>query len=273
MVVLRQGAGASAYVRLKIKDRNYVFKIDTGAARTEVSRSLAEALQLPKRGHSSAVSTLGCKTSVQHRVVSDWALGGKELAPMTIGAEKNLVGGPNIAGRPVAGLLGSDVLSRFAAVTLDFAHRRLVLGSSVPTGGQGIPMSVGHGKQGGAYETIRAVTDGTPADWLIDTGATYTLVAARTVAQLKLHRVGRSVTGLGASGCSARLDPVAINNWTAGSVRLPPTVALASTSPVVSKYGSTKIDGIIGADVLSHFHQVTLDFRTKRTLLGSVAPH
>jgi hypothetical protein len=56
--------------------------------------------------------------------VKEWSVGGVRLPPTTV-VEANLPFGNAYGG--VQGLLGSDMLSQFDVVTIDYAHSVLVL--------------------------------------------------------------------------------------------------------------------------------------------------
>jgi hypothetical protein len=57
------------------------------------------------------------------------------LPATTVFSAKTLLAGARLNDVPIGGLLGSDVLSRFGTVTLDFAGKRLILGGNAPNGG------------------------------------------------------------------------------------------------------------------------------------------
>jgi hypothetical protein len=136
------------FVRLTVKGHPYMFAVDTGAARTVVDATVAKALALPARGAAYSAVTIGCKTSVQLVAVSDWKLGEATLPAKTIVSAKTVFAGAMLNGIPIGGLLGSDVLSRFGTVTLDFAGQRLILRGKAPSDGRTIPVKVERYKDG-----------------------------------------------------------------------------------------------------------------------------
>lgn len=73
------------------------------------------------QGSSDVAITVSRVASVQ---VRRWSVGDVQLPPTAI-VEANLPFGGANGG--VQGLLGSDMLSRFDVVTIDYAHSRLVL--------------------------------------------------------------------------------------------------------------------------------------------------
>lgn len=52
------------FVRVTLNARPYIFKLDTGAARTVIAANVARALALPFRGGASSATTFGCTTKV-----------------------------------------------------------------------------------------------------------------------------------------------------------------------------------------------------------------
>ena len=157
-LVGRGPGGAGAFVRLTVKGRPYIFRVDTGAGRTVVDATVAQALALPDRGAAYSAPTFGCRTSAQPVAVSDWKLGYVTLPAGMVVSAKTVLAGAKLNGVPLGGLLGSDVLSRFGTVTVDFAGKRLILGGKAPRGG------AHHPGEGQAPENRRDLRDRTGRD-------------------------------------------------------------------------------------------------------------
>lgn len=268
-LVGRERGGAGAFVRLTVKDHPYFFRVDTGAARTVVDATVAKALAFPARGAPYSAPTFGCKASAQPVAVSDWTLGDATLVAATVVSAKTVLAGAKLNCVPVGGLLGSDVLSHFGSVTLDFAGKRLILGGKALSGGRTIPMKLEHPKTGGIFVTVRATIRGKPARYVVDTGSTNSVIESRTSTPLGLQTVGKSLKAYGATGCSTTVTPVRINDWTAGGVKLPATIGVSARSSFIDKaVESNGIVGLLGANVLSTFGEVTIDFADNRMVLG-----
>lgn len=109
-----------------------LFALDTGASRSLITLTLARRLHLPMRGSAGVVSgvTGGGRPS-QNVYVSSWSAGSVSLPAATIAAMS--VGTPQAAGTHRAlpkgpvGLLGSDVLSRYGKIAIDYDHELLIL--------------------------------------------------------------------------------------------------------------------------------------------------
>jgi predicted aspartyl protease len=110
----------------------YDFVLDTGASRTVVDRQLAEQLGLS--AVPGIVQGSNVTGSVQASIVKlkDWRIGDID-APEVLAANVDLQqpdAGPlrEFVGDRMHGLLGSDTLSTFGAVTIDYANGQLHLG-------------------------------------------------------------------------------------------------------------------------------------------------
>ena len=95
----------------------YAFALDTGASVSLIDQHLANTLQLPVAGSARPVSGIGGSEDVTPVQISRWSMGTVSLPSMSIvsGAFTQL--GDSAS---VEGLLGSDVLSRLGAVTIDY---------------------------------------------------------------------------------------------------------------------------------------------------------
>ncbi|MEO7002645.1 MAG: retropepsin-like aspartic protease [Ktedonobacterales bacterium] len=105
-------------VQLTIAGRGpYPFALDTGASISLIDRSLAQRLGLADAGPVEHISGIGGSEQVIPVQVKDWSLGSIKLPNVAIssGPITNLSSDGNIDG-----LLGSDVLSHFGAITIDY---------------------------------------------------------------------------------------------------------------------------------------------------------
>jgi hypothetical protein len=95
----------------------YQFILDTGASISLIDRALALRLNLPWSGSRQPVSGVGGTEQVVFVSVAQWRLDSLALPKTTIasGALPSDRGGPSIQG-----LLGSDLLSQFGKITLDY---------------------------------------------------------------------------------------------------------------------------------------------------------
>lgn len=118
---IRHGADGATLVivDLAINGKgSYPFALDTGASITLVETSLAQSLQLPTSGAPEVITGVGGDQRIMPVSISHWSLGAAALPARTI-ASADMSAIHRSAG--VDGLLGSDVLSSFSAVTIDYA--------------------------------------------------------------------------------------------------------------------------------------------------------
>jgi hypothetical protein len=99
------------------KQGPYQFVLDTGASISLIDRALALRLNLPGSGARQPVGGVGGTEQVVFVSVAQWRMNSLGLPKTTIasGALPSGSGGPDIQG-----LLGSDLLSQFGKITLDY---------------------------------------------------------------------------------------------------------------------------------------------------------
>ncbi|MGO8863401.1 MAG: aspartyl protease family protein [Acidimicrobiales bacterium] len=100
-----------------------LFLVDTGAAVSNISPRLASSLHLVNAHRSLHLSAaFGCPVNLTEVKSGRWTLGSTSLTPQ-------LVARLPASGLKIAGLLASDVLSRFGAVVIDYRAARILLES------------------------------------------------------------------------------------------------------------------------------------------------
>jgi predicted aspartyl protease len=113
------GGGTLVFVPVHIDGEGpYTFVLDTGASNTAIDAELAEELGLSDAGLEGSVEGVtgeGAGTLVS---VESWRLGDVELDSQRILAIE--LGGGRGPLADFDGLLGSDVLSKFGSVTIDY---------------------------------------------------------------------------------------------------------------------------------------------------------
>jgi Aspartyl protease len=119
--VLKHGRQVLAVVPVTIDGKGpYSFALDTGASQSLVDSSLAKKLGAPRTGSKQRIAGVTSVSSAPSIEVRSWRVGSVKLPPTTIVAADLPFGN-------VVGLLGSDMLSLFDVVTIDYGHSRLVL--------------------------------------------------------------------------------------------------------------------------------------------------
>ncbi len=205
--------------------------------------------------------------------VDRWNVGPLRLSPQVVYAEH--------LGLPphVDGLLGSDVLSRFGTIRLDYDQAQLIVakaeGPALASGavqgriGQQLPaafasfdpqetLPIAVVTFDGAVEATAPVSIGARTFHLaIDSGADNSTIAASKVRGLGLTQDHRQIQLLGVGGEVSATEE-RVTSWSVGWVRLVPEDLVATTLP--GGWGPSGIDGLLGADVLSQFRGVTIDY-------------
>lgn len=104
----------------------FPFALDTGASQSLIDRNLVDQLGLPIVGHSQGVTGIAGVTEADLTRVEAWSVGNAPLPAMnTITLDLPDVGGEE----QIRGLLGSDILSEFGAITVDYERQVLILRS------------------------------------------------------------------------------------------------------------------------------------------------
>jgi Aspartyl protease len=117
--ILRGGGGtAMVLVPVTIDDQGpYDFALDTGAGITLIDTQLANELKLPVAGESAQVAGVGGTQDITPVHVDTWSAGKIALPTANIG-KTGLASFKQDSG--VRGLLGSDILSSFGKITINY---------------------------------------------------------------------------------------------------------------------------------------------------------
>ena len=121
-VVKRDGA-ALIIAPVMIHGRTYQFIVDTGAEVTVIDQSYAAALGL-KRTTNAPIPVAGVTGSgtAYLATISNWGIGKAKIPTSTITISSIHLG------LGIVGLLGSDVLSTFGKITIDYSAQKASLG-------------------------------------------------------------------------------------------------------------------------------------------------
>jgi hypothetical protein len=260
----------------------FPFVLDTGAGQSTIDAGLARRLHLPRAGPPVTFAGVGCTGQARPVSVASWSLEGIPLAGQALtAATLPQMGGK---GQPV-GLLGSDVLSRFGAVRVDFAAGSLVVpgpeGSPLPTatsergptgpapsdltggGGRVVPLTVLSG--GGNVSLGVSVQFGRRPghSFVVDTGTSQTVLSTALV---RAHGLSSSdLAQRQATVCSVVTVPLVHSGpWSMPGVTLVPQLVGATSFGTLG----TGVQGLLGSDVLKGFGWAVLDYQGAQMVLG-----
>lgn len=262
----------------------FPFVLDSGAGQSTIDDRLARRLHLGATGQAETFAGVDCTGTAHPVSVSQWSLEGVALAPQQLtSATLPQIGGK---GEPV-GLLGSDVLSRFGAVRIDFTAGDLLLpgpqGQPLPneasyTGPTGPPPSAVLTQGGGT--TVPVTVSPFPGDvslsvhvrfaggnrrsFVVDTGSSQSVVATSLARVESLRRT--DLAQRQATVCSVITVPLVHSGpWSVPGRPLYPQL-VGSTSFGSIALGGTQ--GLLGSDQLRRFGWVVLDYSGGRLVLG-----
>lgn len=255
----------------------YPFVLDTGAAQSLVDRSVADRLRLPVTPTATQATGVACTSAAGQVQVPDWSVGQLPLHPQMLASLS--LGLP--PGSPhIAGLLGSDVWSRFGQFRLDYRAGRLMLPGheqpstpTAPTGDHGdtalaalgnrlVQMTIIHPGSGTLALVPVTIGGQGPMKFVLDTGSSSSVVDRSVAQRLALPPAGKAQRAAGVS-CATTTQPVHVATWQVGAVDLPAqnldSIALAIPG----------LTGLLGSDVLYRFGTITVDYASGRLALAS----
>ncbi len=126
----------------------------------------------------------------------------------------------------------------------------------------------------GSVLAMVAVTiqDEGPFTFVLDTGASRTVIDRQLADRLQLEAVPATPVGTGISG-AVELTIVRVSRWRLGDVEQPATILAAidlsrSSNPILEQLSGRRLDGLIGSDVLSRYGAVTVDYQRSVLILA-----
>ena len=247
----------------------FPFIVDTGASRSVIDQPVARHLGLSTKSTSRQVSGVGCQTKAATAQVSHWKAGGLSLPPDRVNVLKIAAGSQRASAPQFAGLLGSDVLSRFGAAAIDYQAAMLRLGASAANvSGGGVSRTsihVVHGKAGVlAVAPVRVQGRG-PFAFIVDSGAESSVVDSAVAKRLQLRVLssGRHATGV---ACQVKTSTVKVTGWKVGSTGLPGHRLTEITLP--RQTHSHGVQGLLGSGTLKSFGTIAINYAQQRLVLA-----
>jgi Aspartyl protease len=265
----------------------FPFLVDTGAATSLVDQSLAARLHLTLVDGPRTVTSFTCKRQISFTALARWSVGNTTLPPQTV--EVGTVRSPALPN--LDGVLGSDTLSSFGAVKIDYDQQTLTLGPQTApppsdvAGGSGPPSvsaSLTEGTTFAGPMPVNVVSERLSPDQLqltevrptvalsfgpnrvtltLDTGAGNTNLDPSVVKKLQLAPAGPPGAAYAGLDC-----PVVVNHY-----RTQPAILGAVQLPVQT-VGSNLLPpgtvGVLGSATLLNYNPVLVDYTDGELLLG-----
>lgn len=124
-IVQGPGGATLALVPVFIQDQGpFTFALDTGASSSVVDRDIAAQLNLPVVDTPVEITGVTATSEARLVQVSTWRVGQMSLPKALLASLEMPVHNKR---HGLQGLLGSDILSRFGAITVDYERQVLVL--------------------------------------------------------------------------------------------------------------------------------------------------
>jgi Aspartyl protease len=164
---------------------------------------------------------------------------------------------------------GSSIVARYPKIELPSADEGCN-GSKQSEGATTIPAKVAKVGEGVSVLVNVCVGGKGPLPFIVDTGAAETIVSSRLADELHLAKVG-APTQTREGDCKVKSQKVKLPAWSVAGVPLQAQTALAIDAPLYN--GEEQLEGSIGADVLSRFGAVRIDFEDEAlTVTGKEGP-
>ncbi len=118
---------------------------------------------------------------------------------------------------------------------------------------------------------VRVTVEGQPYYFIVDTGAARTIIDSSIASRLRLRNDG-SRQVFSTFGCDIVGQPVALPRWRLGNVALPASTVFSQRLLLPGSVSGLPVGGLFGADLLSHFGAVSVDFTHRRLTLAAKRP-
>jgi predicted aspartyl protease len=120
--------GVFAFLQVYIRGKGpFAFTVDTGASHSVIDFDVVRKLRLKTIGDPVTITGISCRGTAGRLRVAQWRADTIRLPAKEI----QTIDMPEVGGGiEIDGLLGSDVLSTFGAITVDYDSERLFLGAA-----------------------------------------------------------------------------------------------------------------------------------------------
>ncbi len=138
--------------------------------------------------------------------------------------------------------------------------------TSVQAGTHSVPLQIVGGPGGSTIALVPVYIRGQgPFPFALDTGASQSVVDLNVVQQLNIPITGDAGRASGVGGLvPAKL--IRVDQWRVGDVPLSPGVYVTIDLPEPN--GRSGLQGLLGSDILSNFHVITVNYQREVLTLG-----
>ena len=262
-------------VTVLVNETAATFILDTGAERTLMGEDVVRRLGL-ERDHwvTSTILGIGGLQQRPNALPRSLRLGTTPLHRRTLTGDTSVTVGPlpvtEIAGRPIAGLLGRDFLSLFD-LDLDLPDHRMTLYDVHGCDAWFLPWTspyaaIPASMPMAAALVVQVLVDGRPLRTLIDTGASSSLITASGMFRLGVTPALLTPDPAG-NGAGVGPAPVPMHLHRFAELRVGPDVMRDPALWVASVRVVPIVDMLLGADWLQT-RRVWLSFETKQVFVA-----
>lgn len=246
----------------------FSFIVDTGSTSTLIDSGLAARLGVISPSEAATMRPCGSVAFAKVRQFTVGGLPGPSITSVEIGS----LATPSF---PLAGIVGSDYLSSFAAVRIDYRAQTISLAIG-PTKPGGIPAALPKSLLTGTSTqvalrpppgqitlndnhlaglvTVPAVIGADHVQLLVDTGAQSTLVSPAVATRAGLTLMTMTSIAYAGIGCQRQLRYFRLPGWTLGNQPL-------EGQPVASLPNFLMADGSLGSGTLQTLSPVVIDYQ------------
>jgi hypothetical protein len=263
-------------VTVAVNDVAATFILDTGADRTLMGEDVVRHLGIERDGWvASAIRGISGIEQRPNALPRSLRLGATPLRRRTLTGDTSVTVGPlplnDVAGRPIAGLLGRDFLSPFD-LDLDLPGRRMTLYDVRGCDAWFLPWTTPYAAipaatPMGAALVVQVLVDGRPLRALIDSGASASLVTSPGIYRLGLTEelLARDPGG---NGSGVGPAPVPMRRHRFAELRVGSETTRDPTLWVAPVHVVPVVDMLLGADWLGPRH-VWLSFATRQMFVAT----
>jgi hypothetical protein len=266
-------------VTVQVNDTPETFILDTGAERTLMGEDTVRQLGVARDSWvASTVLGIGGYEERPNALPRSLRLGDVLLRRRSIAGDNSVTVGPlpvtDIAGHPIAGLLGRDFLSPFD-LDINLPDHRVTLYDVTGCTTGFLPWTTRYAvipatTPIGAAMVVQVALDGHPLRALIDTGASASLITAPGIVRLGLTPA-LLARDPGGNGSGVGPAPVIMHRHRFTDLRVGPDTTSDPTLWVAQVHVIPIVDMLLGADWLRTRH-VWLSFSTKQVFVALPNP-